>query len=377
MKILITHPFCWPYVRRGSERFLDELSRYLVTRGHEVTVLTSKPVGDQDEISREHGVLFVRKPQIRSRIARWMGIPPEKSFAAQCVPFMLKNRFDVIHCLYFYDACAASLASLLNKNRYVIHITGIPILRHFLRRPLDYAVLLLGLARAFRIIVPSRLAQENLSEQFHYLGNLIPPPCDITRFSLKVGRELERPRILAVGAFGERRKGARVLLSAFLLLKNRVPGAVLQYSGHTPSNLREELLAMVKPEMRSDIEFLGVGQIDDLPKLYAKASVTVLPSLFDVFGMVLLESLACGTPVVGTRHGGLPEIIEDGVGSLFDPGTTEVEATNAEGLSNAILSVLRSYQDPDLPFRCRSRAETFGWNIVGPCYEQVYTEQEA
>jgi phosphatidylinositol alpha-mannosyltransferase len=373
MKILITHPFSWPYVRRGAERFLNELSRYLVSRGHEVTILTSKPNGNE-EIAEEDGCTIVRRPQMQSRFWRWIRVGPEQTFLLTCLPFLRRHQFDAIHCLYFSDGCAARLAGLFGRRPFVLQINGIPVARHFRWHPLDNVVLRAALAGASHVVTLSEVAERNLEKEFGSKSVLISPPCDVTQFRLKIGRDLERPMIFAVGAFGEPRKGGRVLVQAFQDLKQKVPGAILKFSGDIPESRQLELLSLIKSEWQRDVEFLGRGKVEDLPDLYGEAAITVLPSLFDSFGMVLLESMACGTPVVGSRHGGIPDIVEEGVGVLFDPGSTETEPDNAAGLSKALLEALALYADPGLPCRCRKRAEEFDWAVLGPRYEELYRD---
>jgi phosphatidylinositol alpha-mannosyltransferase len=373
MKILITHPFSWPYVRRGAERFLNELSRYLVSRGHDVTILTSKPSGTE-EIAQEDGCTIVRRPQMQSRFWRWIRVSPEQTFLLTCLQFLRQHQFDAVHCLYFSDGCAARLAGLFRRRPYVLQINGIPVARHFRFHPLDYVILHTALAGASHVVTLSEIAEHNLEKEFGSKSVLISPPCDVTQFQLKIGRDLERPMIFAVGAFGEPRKGGRVLMQAFQLIKKKVPGANLKFSGDIPESKQSELLSLLQDQWRDDVEFLGRGKVEDLPDLYGQAVITVLPSLFDSFGMVLLESLACGTPVVGSRHGGIPDIVEEGVGVLFDPGSTETEPDNVAGLSEALLAALDLYEDPKLPCRCRKRAEEFDWAVLGPRYEELYRD---
>jgi phosphatidylinositol alpha-mannosyltransferase len=373
MKILITHPFSWPYVRRGAERFLNELSRYLVSRGHEVTILTSKPDGNE-EIAVEDGCTIVRRPQLQSRFWRWIRVGPEQTFLLTCLPFLRRHQFDAIHCLYFSDGCAARLASFFGRRPFVLQINGIPVARHFRWHPLDNVLLRSALAGASHVVTLSDVAERNLEKEFGRKSVLISPPCDVTQFRLKIGRDLERPMIFAVGAFGEPRKGGRVLVQAFQALKQKAPGAILKFSGDIPESRQSELLALIETEWRQDVEFLGRGKVEDLPDLYGEAAITVLPSLFDSFGMVLLESLACGTPVVGSRHGGIPDIVEEGVGVLFDPGSTETEPDNVAGLTDALLDALALYEDAGLPCRCRKRAEEFDWAVLGPRYEELYRD---
>jgi phosphatidyl-myo-inositol alpha-mannosyltransferase len=372
LRILLTHPFSWPYVRRGAERFLHELSGFLAARGHGVTVLTSKP--GPTETAWENGVKVIRIPQIQNRVLQWTGLHPETLFGFKCLPYLIRNAraFDVIHTLYFADAFAARIAKTVSHVPYILHMTGIPERRVLSRRPLNYPLMKLGLGKAAHVVVVSRVAALNLQSHFGRAGTLIPVPCAVDTFSLAEERDLQRPRILGVAAFSEPRKGARVLARAFALLKQRVPHAILQYSGEMPVQLQADILKAAGPDIGRDIEFLGIGEVEDLPRIYREAAVTVLPSLGDSFGMVLVESLASGTPVVGTRHGGIPDIISDGIGRMFEPGDVSREPTNAEGLADALEQTLELHTDPTLAQRCRAHADRFSWQALGPQIEDLY-----
>jgi phosphatidyl-myo-inositol alpha-mannosyltransferase len=140
-----------------------------------------------------------------------------------------------------------------------------------------------------------------------------------------------------------------------------------------PEVVRRSLLARVLEPYRDDVEFPGPGPVEQLGREFAAATVSVLPSLWESFGMVLVESLACGTPVVGCRHGAIPELIRGGVGTLFDPGEIDgARATNAPGLCDALDAALDLAGDPQTSGRCRAYAESFGWDVVGPRYEALY-----
>jgi phosphatidylinositol alpha-mannosyltransferase len=90
------------------------------------------------------------------------------------------------------------------------------------------------------------------------------------------------------------------------------------------------------------------------------------------FGMALVESMAAGTPVVGCRHGGLTEIIdEDLVGRLFDPGAFTDQTENVAGLSEAILTVLARGKPPEVVEACRARAQRYSFSELGPVYERL------
>jgi phosphatidylinositol alpha-mannosyltransferase len=121
------------------------------------------------------------------------------------------------------------------------------------------------------------------------------------------------------------------------------------------------------------VRFLGAGQLADLPALFGRAAISVLPSRWEPFGMVLLESMATGTPVVATRDGAIPEIVTDpALGRLFDPGPEgTVEPNNLDGLVNALAEGLELSRRPETADRCRVYAEQFSWAAVGPRFETL------
>jgi glycosyltransferase involved in cell wall biosynthesis len=141
----------------------------------------------------------------------------------------------------------------------------------------------------------------------------------------------------------------------------------LQIASRAPQELRNSLLLSVDPRFHSDVLFSGDGRREDLAALYARASVTVLPSILEVFGMVVVESMATGTPVVGTRDGALPELISNPrIGRLFDPGPiVDGAASNDEGLAAALLEALDLGALPETADFCRANAEKYSWDVAG------------
>jgi phosphatidylinositol alpha-mannosyltransferase len=121
------------------------------------------------------------------------------------------------------------------------------------------------------------------------------------------------------------------------------------------------------------VDILGPGNIEDLPKLFREASLTVLPSMWEAYGMVVVESWACGTPVVVTDHAGLAELVTcRSLGAKFDPAGDGIETTNDEGLAEAISSALEMATCPQARVACRKRAESLTWEAIGPQYEEVW-----
>ena len=106
------------------------------------------------------------------------------------------------------------------------------------------------------------------------------------------------------------RMGLTSLIRAFALVAQQHPNALLWLAGRGPdaANL-EALIRELKLEQK--VRLLGFVAEEDLPSLYAAADCTLMPSLdLEGFGLATVESLACGTPVLGTRSGATPELLE-------------------------------------------------------------------
>jgi glycosyltransferase involved in cell wall biosynthesis len=93
----------------------------------------------------------------------------------------------------------------------------------------------------------------------------------------------------------------------------------------------------------------------------------VLPSEHEAFGLVLVESLASGTPVVAAASGGIAEIVDPGagVGALTPVG-------DIGALAAAIVETVRLAADPETPARCAAHAQRWSWDSVGPAHLAAY-----
>jgi glycosyltransferase involved in cell wall biosynthesis len=118
----------------------------------------------------------------------------------------------------------------------------------------------------------------------------------------------------------------------------------------------EKKLRTLSNELGVNTEFLGYMDRRELPRLYTAASVTVLPSFSESFGYTIAESLACGTPAIGSRVGMIPEMIEDGKnGYLFDAG-------NAEELRSRIQQARENLDQ--LSENSRLASDEYSWDSV-------------
>lgn len=130
-------------------------------------------------------------------------------------------------------------------------------------------------------------------------------------------------RLLAVGRFVEF-KGHRYLLEAVSRLAAKYPGLRLDIAGDGP--LREQLTAQRDESgLSGRVRFLGY--VMNPGPLYSEADLLVMPSLWEGLPYTLLEVMACGCPVLATKAGGLPELVDDGkTGLLVPPGDSEALA---------------------------------------------------
>ena len=131
-----------------------------------------------------------------------------------------------------------------------------------------------------------------------------------------LGDDAANPALLTVGTL-EPRKNLETTLKAFGRLVDRRPHA-LWVVGSTGWKMGGRLGSLLTPSLRSRVKFLGHVSDDLLPSLYAAADVFVFPSLFEGFGMPVVESMACGTPVVTSTAPSLREV-SGGAALLVEP----------------------------------------------------------
>ncbi len=138
-------------------------------------------------------------------------------------------------------------------------------------------------------------------------------------------------------------KGVVNLIKAFSKLSPRYPNLYLLIAvGSAPKNLRNEFAGAYKM-LQGYVKLHGIENntivktfgLDSMPQVYKEADLFVLPSENETFGQVFIEAMSCGTPVIGTKVGGIPEIISDSYsGYLVQPNDESILAQRMEKLLN-------------------------------------------
>lgn len=363
MRIALTHAYSWPEVRRGAERFMPGLAAALVRRGHEVVHYSTgwKPGSDYRD-----GVRTIR---LRRRIEGENR--HELDFAIRLFPRLALNRFDAVHSLGRHDALASVWAASVHPSRRtVITDLGLPDRDYWQWRGPRQAWAVDKVVKAIDVYsCMSECAVEHLARNYGRTdGVVVPGGVDLARFAPAEARE-PKPTILFSGAIAEPRKGVSVLLEALPAVAEREPEVELWLSG--PGD-PEPLLAAAPPSARERTRALGLGDAERQHERYGRAWVTCLPSTHDSFGMVCVESFACGTPVVTTSHAAPKEVVDSGLtGELCEPG-------DPADLAAALLRGLQLARRPGTVEACRASAERFDWDRgLAPLVERLYSDGAA
>ncbi len=275
----------------------------------------------------------------------------------------LRGRPDVIHA---HDSIWAGYAAFLIHQRFGIPYVITEHSSNFRTQTLPAgADKLIGLAgdhAAHRIAVSEARAaayRPYVSDRIEIIPNVVdtaffrPPdiPKDQATFSfLAVGNLLEE-------------KGFHLLLTAFAAKFRNSDNAVLRIVGSGPERGRLERLGD-SLGIKSKVEFLGHMNREGVRSAMQAASVLVLPSFQETFGVVLIEAMATGIPVISTRCGGPEEIVTAEAGLLVGPG-------DLQELESALVEVRERVWDPSL---IRLSADSrFASNVIAAALGQLYS----
>jgi len=247
------------------------------------------------------------------------------------------------------------------------------------------------LGQADHIIVSTPAEQTQLQWLYNAdtrSGNttVIPPGVDTTTFypraaagaKARIGVDPDQKLLLFVGRI-EPLKGIETLLRAVALLLERgvckCEALCLSIIGGDPEeseaeqNAEMERLKALREELglAKLVTFLGKQDQDALPDYYAAAEAVIMPSHYESFGMVALEAMACGTPVIASEVGGLAFLVRDGETGFHIPDR------DPEALSDRICQIIT---DPllraELSEKAAAYAKGYAWPLIAEKIMGVY-----
>ncbi|HWC35209.1 MAG TPA: glycosyltransferase family 4 protein [Mycobacteriales bacterium] len=349
MRIILTHLYCWPEVRRGAERYAHELAASLRRTGHDARLISSAPRPQRDL------VLDVPVSRLRRRgyLRRYGEAGLGAEFAARCTPRVVAARPDVWHALSPADAAAATLLRKVRPGMRAVYTeVGFPSKRSHDRRP-DRRLYNRVVRDIDQFLCLSQPASDLLLTDYGRPGVTMPAGVDIRRFDAG-GPRHPTPVLLFPSVLSEPRKNVGLVLEAAALLRAANVEIEVWLAG--PGQLPNDLSELARKGLDA-VTMHRTADADELAALYGKAWVTVLPSHSEVFGLVVLESMACGTPVV---------VLDDGLGPslLVTEGTGVRCAPDGESVAAACRAAIDLAADPPTAQRCKEHAADYDWDTV-------------
>jgi len=322
----------------------NNLTNALLNDGHKVTLVLPEDQAPQ-LISPQLSITTDKKPRFNQNQARWISL--SFSFNTALQRLESQSRFDLVHftdaresffCTphasmigHVNDTYSAELKTPLEYKRnypdWLLRWLYYSAVHYLESRKLHRLKLLVAnsqytantIIKTYPKTAPKvRLCYKSVDiERYHEIDNRrkVSPP------------DLDHPIILFVGS-NMYRKGVPDLIKAAPGVIKQHPQARFIIIGEDKSADRLKRLCY-DLNVDRNFEFAGWQSQESLLSYYQRASVFVMPSLTEAFGVTFLEAMAAGVPVIGTNVGGIPEIIHDGTNGLLVPVESPSSITDA------------------------------------------------
>lgn len=360
MRIALVSPYDFPYPG-GVTEHIKCLDRELRHLGHATTIIAASST---DKDSLEGNVIklsgAVWPIPFSGSVAR-IGVSPRLYQRVKGI--LADGRFDILH---VHEPTAPILPLAALRHSRCVNVGTF----HSYRDTAHYGFQYMGglvtpfLERLDGRIAVSVAARDYIAQYFPADYTIIPNGVEVTRFSSPDIQPFPRfddgkLNILFVGRL-ESRKGFRYLLRAYARIKAAVPEARLLVVGAYSKDDRAPFLRYARAHKLRDIRFLGYAEWADLPRYYKTAHVFVSPATgYESFGIVLLEAMAAGTPVIASSNVGYRAVIQDDVNGVLVPPRDE------QAIADAVIALLH---DPPRRARLadagRCTAERYAWPQV-------------
>ncbi len=364
MKIAMVSPydFTWP---GGVTAHVAQLARELGRSGHEVQVLAphspSREFQDADLlVPLGRSVPLPSGGSIARVSLSWWLYPKVRALLA-------REQFDIIH---LHEPMAPILPLCVLEFSHSVNVGTFhaSYARQHLYR-FTSPIIKRWQQKLHGNIAVSPAARRYVNNTFPGDYEIIPNGIDFKHFSANVAplpQYLDgKLNILFVGRL-EKRKGLQYLLEAYSKLRWEIPNTRLIVVG--PGNPDKESYRILSSHNLQDVDFVGRVSYDDLPRYYASADIFCSPATgAESFGIVLLEAMSAGKPVVASDIEGYRGVVTEGEHGLLVPKKD----------SNALADALgRLARDPELRSKLggqgKRSAEDYRWEVVAGQVEKYY-----
>jgi glycosyltransferase involved in cell wall biosynthesis len=360
MKIAIIVNFFPPKWLAGTEIATFHVAEHLAKRGHEVHIITSL---DEDLIgeSSEKGFRIHRLPVSRIRTLGMI------FFWADICRTIKKIDPDIVHAQSLIFAIPAFISKKMLKIPYVVWGQGSDVyLRNWFMKLASETII----KNADSAIALTKDMKNVFQEICDRDIAVVPNGIDIENYQNQAfaqERDTSEKRILFVGRLNPV-KGVHYLLRAMKRVCEVLPDAKLIIVGDGEE--REHLESLADSlGIRDRVDFVGKVPHERIPEYLCEADIFVLPSVSEGFGIVILEAMSCGLPIVATRVGGVPDIIEEGVNGCL------VESGDFQEMAKKILFLLDNRLLTDqISKNNRIKVQVYAWKNVVDRLERIYRE---
>ena len=391
-----------PHVYGGAGVHVEYLARELARAeggAHEVDVLS---FGEQRET---HGNLRVRG------IAAPAPVPAQDPRHARLLDALARNlvmagaagRPDIVHCHTWYSHLAGCLARPLTGARLVLTTHSLEPHRPWKVEQLGTAYHATGWVErtayenADGVVAVSRAMRDDVQalygvapERVRVIHNGIDPdeyrPREAPDVLRRLGVDPERPIVLFVGRI-TRQKGILHLVRAIRWMRAGAQVVLCAGAPDTPEIAAEMKGAVEAARREAAAPVLWLDAMlpkDEVIALYSHADVFVCPSVYEPFGIINLEAMACETPVVASAVGGIPEIVEPGVTGTLVPfeaeGGGSAEPLDPETFSRDLAAAVDALMADPARRRAMGRAARervlaqFSWRRIAEQTLEFYRE---
>lgn len=359
MNVLFWTDAFWPRIG-GMETQALQFVKELQKRGHRCMVLTEKKssCGQEPEVFEE---IRIRRLALHTTIAN-NDLQQIRSIRSHFEQIIRDFKPDIIH-FNFYNSLGVFLFLLFK------HIFHVPSLLTNHCAPLDNPKSVLQIERLFSSVdqiccvskwasqkLETHLPQFKAKSRLIYNGLSMP---DIPPSALP----FSPPVLLLLGRLSQE-KGFDTAIRAFSHLKN----AKLIVAGDGPERKKLETL-IYELKLTTSVQLIGEVTRAEVPFLINRATLVVIPSHFESFGLVALEAMQMGRPVIASNVGGLPEIVSDGETGLLVPPKDPI------ALSQAMQTLLAQPEKMvEMGMHGRKKAMQFSLRKNVTQYEELYRE---
>ena len=358
---LVSHEYP-PYISCGPGRYVTNLVNYLISKGNNVTVITLSIMGGK-RYERKKNLEIIRLDVFQSKLFEKFAPVDVRLLMTLKLRKLFKkmdlSKFDVLHIVdkfnaYFLNkdvnipvivSVNDSYALESSWNIFKFPYFSTDILLRYLHFQLIKFLDKLYLKKADAIIVNSKYTLKKVN-------GLCKIPLDRIKLiyrGVKLRDFMAKPVenkykshvVLFVGKNMER-KGAFYLLKAAPRVIEIYPDAKFVFIGKSNILYRGLMQGYVRRKgIRKNVKFIDYVPPGEIAKYYSRANVFCIPSVMEALGQVQLEAMAAGTPVIGTKVGGIPETITPETGLLVEP-------MNPGKIADAIIKI---FSDPSLAKR--------------------------